>query len=107
MVILNAFDATTSLPLNISEVTLLSKGEFLGAIILTTESYPHEADLVYNVVKDEYLVVSRQEYGNLGDWDIWGARVDAGFGNVADPTGVFKISQYNEIEQSPRVATNG
>ncbi len=106
MVVWSAFNATTNLPLDISQATILANGDIWGSIILTSADYPHQADVVYNPVRDEYLVVWRRQW-TVADWDIVGARVASGPGTVVTPPGVFVISQYNEDERSPRVATNG
>lgn len=107
MVVWNAFDATTNTPIDVSEATLLGNGEFWGSIILTTANQPHDADVVYNPVNDEYLVVWRRQWQNSGDYDIYAARVGAGTGAVVNPPGEFVISQFDQVERSPRVATNG
>lgn len=106
MVIWNAVDATTMMPTDIAHASLFANGEPRGTLIITAGQTPHDADLAYNPVKDEYLVVWRQQYGDTGDFDIWGARVSAETGNVVNPPGKFPISLAGEIEQSPRVATN-
>jgi hypothetical protein len=106
MVVWNAFNATTSIPTDVSQATLAANGDLIGSIILTTTQYPHHADLVYNPIKDEYLVVWRRAGSAPGNYDIWAARVAAGPGTVVVPPGEFAISEAAEIEMLPRVATN-
>jgi hypothetical protein len=105
MVIWSAIDVTNFFPKDVSQATLTANGDLIGSIILTSWQHPHQADLAYNPVLDEFLVVWRREAAP-GDYDIWAARVAAGPGTVVVPPGEFAISLANEDELLPRVATN-
>lgn len=106
MVVWSAVDAITSVPKDVSQATLTADGDRIGSIVLTSGQHPHQADLAYNPVLDEFLVVWRRDGASAGNYDIWAARVAAGAGTVVVPPGEFAISQANEDELLPRVATN-
>ena len=106
LVVWNAFDATTGQPTDISSMLLGPGGQKLQGRNLTTSTWPHQVDVVYNVGNDDFLVVfvrvySQQATGN----DIYGLRVNKD-NAVINPPGVFEIQKGEKNQNAPRVATN-
>lgn len=103
MVIWNAFDTTTGLPTDVAGVHVTTSGVVdAGAHIITAVQSPHQADIVYNMAADEYVVVCRYMW-TAADGDIWGALVKWD-GSVQ---GTFVINNENVDSRSPAIATNG
>jgi hypothetical protein len=76
-----------------------------GSIFQDPNLQPHQADAVYNMAADEYLVVWRQKYTDT-DWDIWGVRLRGDSATVISPPGNFYVTQTAEDQENPAVTTN-
>jgi len=63
---------------------------------------PNDADVVYNPVAIEYLVV----WDRLRKGDIYGARVGGNTGTVVNPPGEFAIDDTNHSQNDQKVAVN-
>ncbi|MAT43637.1 MAG: hypothetical protein CL609_14970 [Anaerolineaceae bacterium] len=107
MVIWNAMDTTTSLPVDVSSMLLDANGDVITGRILTTSSYPQQADIIYNPVTNEYFVVFVRSYtqATTGN-DVYGLRVNAA-NSVIDPPGAILISNDPGDENHPAIASNG
>jgi hypothetical protein len=105
MVVWSAFDATTFLPTDVAHAILSPSGNKLFGAIITDAYQPHQADITYNVAKNEYLVVWRRMWA-AGDGDIKAARLGGFSGQVVTPPGVFTINALTEDQLLPAVTTN-
>jgi hypothetical protein len=105
MVVWSAFDATTFLPTDVAHAILSPSGTKLFGAIITDAYQPHQADIAYNVAKNEYLVVWRRMWA-AGDGDIKAARLGGFSGQVVTPPGVFTINALTEDQLLPAVTTN-
>lgn len=109
LVVWNAMDTSggqPGVPSDISSANLAADGSMLHAGNLTTSAGPSQADIVYNVARDEYFLVfvrsfSQQATGN----DIYGLRV-TWMNQVINPPGLIKISDDPYDQNLPAVATN-
>ena len=100
-------DTTTSLPVDVSSMLLDANGSVITGRILTTSTYPQQADIVYNPVRDEYFVVFVRSYSQATTGnDIYGLRVHAD-NYVIDPPGAILIANETINENNPAIATNG
>ena len=106
LVIWNALDTTTSLATDVAGYRVSADGSVInpGApIIITDVNHPHQADVVYNLAADGYLVVWRRMW-SVADGDIWGARLN--WNGTLNGT-AFVINAETVDQQAPAVATNG
>ena len=112
-VIWNAFNTSGGLPgvpNDIAGCRISAGGNILAPcpISITTEANPHQVDIAYNLVRDEYLVVwvrsnpaSPTGTGN----DIYGALLSWN-GVVLTPPGVIAIGTEADDEDAPAVAVD-
>ena len=107
LVVRSAFDTTTKLATDVSSMLLDNKGNLLQGRVLTTSTYPHQADVAYGWATDEYLVVFVRSYtqATTGN-DIYGLRVSAA-NAVVSPPGVITIHSGPQNQNAPRVASDG
>ena len=107
LVVWNAVDTTTGLPNDISAARVSASGTVLPGAphVINDFGRPHQADVAYNPVVDEYLVVWR-EYGVGLDGNIYGARLRGSDVSLVSPPGVFAICAAPEDLRSPAVTTN-
>jgi hypothetical protein len=89
LVIWNAINSLNGLANDVAGYRLTAAGSVLNPaspIIISDTSQPHEADVAYNPVVDEYLVVWRHMF-SAGDGDIYGRRLkgDGTFAGEAFP----------------------
>ncbi|MEJ5312402.1 MAG: hypothetical protein WHX52_21770 [Anaerolineae bacterium] len=106
LVIWNALDTTTSLANDVAGYRVSADGNVINPgspIIITDVNNPHQADVVYNVAADGYLVVWRR-MSTVADGDIWGMRLN-GDGTLNGTA--FAINTETVDQQAPAVATNG
>lgn len=107
LVVWNAIDTTSGLPTDVSSMLLDRKGNKITGRILTTSTYPQQADVAYGWNKDEYLVVFVRTYtqATTGN-DIYGLRVSAD-NAVVSPPGVITIHSGAKDQNGPRVIADG
>lgn len=110
LVIWNSFNTSGGLPgvpNDIAAARVSADGVVQAApLILTTSTYPHQADLVYNVAKDEYFVAFVRSYSETSTGnDIYGLRVNWS-GSVINPPGAIPIASVAKNQNAPAVATN-
>jgi hypothetical protein len=105
MVIWNAVDTTTMSNHDVAGCRISADGVIQpGApIIITTSGNPGEADLVYNVALDGYLVVWTR--CGATDCDIYGAFLDR-YGAKITPPGEFAVYTGSSDQTTPAVTTN-
>ena len=106
LVIWNALDTTTSLATDVAGYRVSADGNVINPgspSIITDVNNPHQADVVYNLAANGYLVVWRRMW-SVVDGDIWGARLN--WGGTLNGT-AFAINAKTVDQQSPAVATNG
>jgi hypothetical protein len=105
---MNTTGGTPGVPNDIAGHRVSSSGSVISTspLNITNVYSPHQADLAYNIAKDEYLVVWVRAYSaaTTGN-DIYGARVGYN-GVVVDPPGQFVIGETSKNEEAPTVATN-
>ena len=105
LVVWAAQDTTTWQLTDVALALLDNAGNRLFGTIISTDMSPHQADVTYNLAKDEYLVVWRRMWGPA-DGDIRAARIDGGNAVVVNPPGVFTVSAPTEDQLPPSVTTN-
>jgi len=66
---------------------------------------PHNAEVDYNPVSGEYLVVWDCRW-TIKDSDIYGVRVDGDTGTAVNPPGKFAIDDTNVYQEDPSVAVD-
>lgn len=109
LVVWNALDTTTSLANDVAGYRVSAAGNVINLgspIIITDVNHPHQADVVYNVAANGYLVVWRRMVG-AADGDIWGARLNWDGTPSNPPILAFAINDEAVDQQAPAVATNG
>jgi hypothetical protein len=107
LVVWNAIDTTSGLPNDVASRIIDRHGNLRPVSVLTTSTYPHQADVAYGWAKDEYLVVFVRSYlqtatGN----DIYALRVSAG-NAVVSPPGVITVHSGEKNQNRPRIASDG
>jgi hypothetical protein len=105
LVVWNALDTTTGLPNDVASRIVDRHGTLRPVTVLTTSTYPHQADVAYGWAKDEYLLVFVRSYlqtatGN----DIYALRVSA---QNAVLGGIITIHSGEKNQNRPRVASDG
>jgi hypothetical protein len=107
LVVWNAIDTTTGLPNDVASRIIDRHGNLRPVTVLTTSTYPQQADVAYGWATDEYLVVFVRSYlqtatGN----DIYALRVRSG-NSVIIPPGAIQIETGAKNQNRPRVACDG
>lgn len=112
LVVWNTFDVSAGvpgIPHDISGYRLSSSGAVINPgtpLLLTSSTYPHQADLAYNVAMDQYMLVFVRIYMSSATGnDVYGMRVDWQ-GTAVNPPGVFPIANTSKHENHPVIATN-
>ncbi|MBN1976981.1 MAG: hypothetical protein JW918_06230 [Anaerolineae bacterium] len=107
LVIWNAYDTGTLLNTDVAGCRISADGVVQpGApIIITTTGQPQDADLVYNVALDGYLVVWARHSGAINGYDIYGALLDR-YGAKIIPPGEFAVYSGPSGQTTPTVTTN-
>ena len=109
-VIWNAFDTSggfPGVPNDIAGCRISAGGNILDCpIIITTDTTPHQVDIAYNLVRDEYFVVWVRSYPASGTGnDIYGALLSWD-GAVLTPPGEFAIASGATDQNAPAVAAD-
>ena len=108
LVVWTAFDTTTPHhPTDVSSVLLDNEGNLLQGRVLTTSTYPHQADVAYGWAEDEYFVVFVRSY-SLDDHRrryLWPA--DKPRQCRGQPTRAIEIRLGVQNQTAPRVTADG
>jgi hypothetical protein len=109
LVVWSAMDTSggfPGVPSDISSMLLSSTGDIITGRNLTTSNYPQQADVTYNLARDEYLVVFVRAYNttppNTSN-DIYGQRVSRENAVIGVE---FPICAELKHQSTPRVTTN-
>jgi hypothetical protein len=107
LVVWSAHDSSSLQPTDVASVLVDADGNLHTVRVLTTSSYPHQADVAYGWAKDEYFVVFVRAYtqATTGN-DIYGLRVSHD-NAVLSPPGVIEIHSGAKNQQGPRVTADG
>jgi hypothetical protein len=109
LVVWSAMDTSggfPGVPSDISSMLLSSTGDIITGRNLATSNYPQQADVTYNVARNEYLVVFVRAYDttppNTSN-DIYGQRVTAENALIG---GAIPIRTELKHQNTPQVTTN-
>jgi hypothetical protein len=109
LVVWSAMDTSggfPGVPSDVSSMLLSSAGTIITGRNLATSDYPQQADVAYNLAKDEYLVVFVRAYDttppNTSN-DVYGQRVSRENAVVG---GAIPICTELKHQNTPRVTTN-
>jgi len=106
LVVWSAYDTGTLLYTDVAGIRVLADGTMPDShFIVSSVGHPQEADIVYNVALDGYLVVWARDSGSPTDYDIYGVFLDR-YGAKINPPGEFAVNSYLYDQRSPAVTTN-
>ena len=107
LVVWSAFDTSSLQPTDVASVLVDADGSLHTVRVLTTPSFPHQADVAYGWAKDEYFVVFVRTYtqATTGN-DIYGLRVSH-VNAVVSPPGAIEIHSGAKNQNEPRVIADG
>lgn len=106
LVVWSAYDTSTSLYTDVAGIRVLADGTMPDShFIVSNVGHPQEADIVYNLALDGYMVVWARDSGSPTDYDIYGVFLNR-FGAKINPPGEFAVNSALSDQTAPAVATN-
>lgn len=105
LVVWSAYDTGTSVHTDVAGIRVLADGSMPDPhFIVSNVGQPEDADIVYNLALDRYLVVWARD-GGTTDYDIYGVLLDRNGAKITPP-GEFAVNASVSAQKAPAVTTN-